>query len=141
MKKEFNLDDYHTGKYDVVTRNRHKVRILATDVKHKKPIVCAVTEEDDSEFVFQTTTTGRFFSDNNNNSDYDLFLVSKTEKLYIVHFIDYRDKGIKGLERYRVKRYVTKEDADRFVKHRNKDPHYKFIRIEEVEVDNELLKD
>lgn len=102
--------------------------------------LCAVTEKDDNEFVFQATTTGRFFSDNNNNSDYDLFLVGKKRKLYLVHFIDYRDLGIKDLERYRVKRYVTKEDADRVIKHCNKDPHYKFIRMEEIEVAEELLQ-
>lgn len=137
MKKEFNLEDYHTGKYDVVTRNGHKVRILATDVDGKNPIIGLV----DNKYPIQTTTTGRCCVSVNMPLDYDLFLESKTKKLYIVHFIDYRDIGIKGLERYRVKRYVTKEDADRFVKHCNKDPHYKFIRIEEVEVDKELLKE
>ena len=136
MRKEFNIEEYHTGKYDVVTRNGRKVRILATYVDGKKPIIALV----DNKYPIQTTTTGRCLISVNIPCDYDLFLVSKTEKIYLVHFIDYRDKGIKDIERYRVKRYATKEDADRFIKHCKKDPHYKFIRIEEVEVDEELLQ-
>lgn len=137
MRKEFDIKEYQTGRYDVVTRNGCKVRILATDVDGKKPIIALV----DNKYPIQTTTTGRCSISVNTPCDYDLFLVSKIEKLYIVHFIDYRDIGLslKGLHRYRVKRYVTKEDADRFVKHCNKDTHYKFIRIEEVEVEEELL--
>ena len=60
MRKEFNLEDYHTGRYDVVTRDGCKVRILATDLKHKRPIVCAYTDKDNNEYECHPLTGYRF---------------------------------------------------------------------------------
>lgn len=66
--KPFNLDDYKSGKYIVVTRNRKVVAITSTDGTAGYPIEGVITEfkselSDDDTRLECWTEKGKFFSD------------------------------------------------------------------------------
>ena len=76
-KIQFNIRKWNTGKYNVVTRDGRKARILCTELKNNPfPVVAAVnTPSGKRENITIYTEDGHFWPSTDENAD--LFLVEK----------------------------------------------------------------
>ena len=77
MKIPFDLEKYNTGKYDVVTKLGHNIRLLCTDLNSNFPIAVAFMHERENEDeVLTFNSYGRFSMDY--ESEKDLMLLKRT---------------------------------------------------------------
>ena len=78
--KEFNLEKYNTGDYDVITRDGRSVRIICTDRKEEfYTLICLMSDEYNNEEIISLTKDGKYDSDCSEHP-YDILLKKKKWK-------------------------------------------------------------
>ena len=77
-KIPFDLKKYRTGKYDVITRLGHNIRILCTDLRSNFPIAVAFMHDTEADEVLMFNACGRLNMEREQESGKDLMLIKKT---------------------------------------------------------------
>lgn len=114
--RPFNIDNAKDGDA-IVTRDGHRVRILAFDVKGERPIAAAIECADGKyESIYLYRSNG-CFHDDGEKSDIDLFMAGKKHTLYYnLLCVDNDDDDDRLVTYFQSSFYHTEADARLAVK-------------------------
>lgn len=79
IQRPFSIEEWRKGNGKVETRDGQSVRLLCIDLKDDKPIIAAITDNDDNEHIRYYYQDGRLFGDDIEDAG-DLVIIEEVEE-------------------------------------------------------------